>query len=57
MSDSDIILAPVEIEKETDLAWLIDYEGKTYWVPKKECTIERDELSIPFWLAEDKGMI
>ena len=52
-----ITLEPVEIVKDTELAWLVDYEDKTYWVPKSECKIEDGVLSIPFWMAEDKGMI
>lgn len=57
MRDNCIMLSPVEVLAQTELAWRIEYEEKMYWVPKSECEIDDDELEIPFWMAEDKGMI
>lgn len=46
-----------ELVNETELAWLVEYEGKTFWVPQSQCQLKGDELTIPEWLAIDKGMI
>lgn len=47
----------VEYVDETELAWLLDYEGTEYWVPKSLCILKDDEMTLPEWLAIDKGMI
>lgn len=48
---------PVEILNETELAWLVELNGNSYWVPKSKCQIEDGVLHIPEWLAYEKEMI
>lgn len=57
MSEDLITLPDVTVENETELAFLVCYEDKTYWVPKSHCWFEDGNLNIPFWMAESKGMI
>jgi len=52
---------------DTEKAWLVDIvgdEGSPIWVPKSVCSLEQNfgkynsyELTIPEWLAKEKGLI
>jgi hypothetical protein len=44
------------IQKETEKAWLVLIEGQKLWLPKSKCSIEGSEVSIPKWLAKQKGL-
>lgn len=56
---------PVTIEcsklHETDKAWLIDDGDQQVWVPKSQCRMRQTgptyELTLPEWLAKEKGLI
>lgn len=48
---------PVELVNDTDLGMLVEWEGRTFWLPKSICILEGDELRVPEWLAYDKEMI
>lgn len=61
---SDLVDVTVVVEHETDKAWLVNDGGKTkVWVPKSKGEIERNRdgrtwtLTMPQWLAEDKGFV
>lgn len=49
--------AKVIHESESGRAWLVDTGSMTCWLPKSQC--ERDGLTItmPRWLAEEKGLV
>lgn len=49
--DIDDILA------ETDKAWLVSIGGDEHWLPKSMCEIYNDQVTMPEWLAEKKGLI
>lgn len=55
-----------DLLRETPAAYLIDFGGDEYWVPKSliedeniERTLKRDMIScaVPEWFAIEKGMI
>jgi len=53
----------VEIESETDQAYLVNDGDKTVWLPKSQIQSETFEgevlatLEIPEWLAVKKGLV
>lgn len=55
----------VLLKSETPKAWCVqDENDDEHWVPKKLCGLVREEgtmetyvLSIPEWLAKEKGLI
>ena len=70
---SDLVDVTVRKHAETPLAILISDDGvqsNAVWIPKSQCEIERVEdnrvedsgrslwtLTLPKWLAKDKGLI
>lgn len=46
-----------ELITETDDAWLLDIDCEEMWFPKSVCTIEDTYITMPEWLADDKGLI
>lgn len=49
----------VGIEHETDAAYLFSTDSDDVWIPKSQVrglVLERSELWIPKWLAEEKGL-
>lgn len=55
---SDLIEIACILQHETERAFLIDAGGeKPVWVPKSQCEFEDGTLTLPEWLAKDKGMI
>lgn len=40
------------LNSETDKAWNITIDGKNYWLPKSQCSVEKKEkeVYIPDWL-------
>lgn len=53
----DIIELECDLEHETDGAYLVDYDGSDFWVPKSLCVYADGVLQIPEWLAIKKEMI
>ena len=45
------------IVKETDKAMLIKIGDNEYWLPKSQITVDGDDVSMPEWLAIDKGLV
>jgi hypothetical protein len=43
---------------ETESAWLLTVEDEDIWFPKSQCSIgtENEEISVPTWLAIEKGL-
>lgn len=66
---SDLIDVTVQKHAETAKAFLVSDDGdksKAVWIPKSQCEIEAKacvggedfyELTLPEWLAKDKGLI
>lgn len=63
---SDLIDIMVEKHAETDKAVLVSDDGdneKAVWIPKSQCEIVPSkingifEITLPEWLAKDKGLI
>lgn len=46
-----------ELITETDEAWLLDIDCEEMWFPKACCRIEDNYITMPVWLADDKGLI
>jgi hypothetical protein len=45
----------VTVKKETAKAWLVGHpDGEDSWIPKSQCTIEGDKLTVPGWLKDQK---
>ena len=59
---NDTVDVTVDLHHETEKAWLVS-EGKSepVWIAKSQGEIEREGrtyvLTIPTWLAENKGLI
>lgn len=45
-----------ELKAETDKAYLVVIEGDEYWLPKSQCELEDDTITMPSWLAEKNGL-
>lgn len=61
---SDLVDLAVVLKRETDKAWCVDAGGSAdVWLPKSQCELERggagraDTLTLPEWLAKEKGLI
>lgn len=65
--EEDAVCSFDEIVKVTELAILYDFGGEQIWIPKSQI-IDSEEvlnrfgvvsgkITIPFWLALDKGLI
>lgn len=52
-----MITLECELISETELAYLVDFDDERYWVPKSQCVFKNGELTMPEWLAIDKGMV
>ena len=48
-----------ELICQTEKAWLFLIEEKEHWLPKSQCKIDEEDkvISIPDWLAEEKGLV
>lgn len=51
-------------EKDTDAAFCVSIEEeefgkdlKLFWLPKSQCSMEDNVLTVPEWLAASKGFI
>ena len=61
----EMIEFDMEYRHETDLAVLVDDGDDQYWLPKSQVQYDDGEYEkgdimtvyIPFWLAEDEGLI
>jgi hypothetical protein len=59
---SDLIDIACELKHETAAAYLVDAgEREPVWLPKSQCELYRTErgdiVTMPFWLAREKGLI
>lgn len=66
MAKSDLVDLEVHLHHQTDKAWKVSLDGddkNAKWVPKSQCQMEDSDdggskkLSLPEWLAQDKGLI
>lgn len=54
---SETIEINAELVHETDLAWLIDDDGKRVWLPKSQCEYDgKVTFTVPEWMATEKGL-
>ena len=59
MTRSDLVDISGEIRGETERAWRF-FDGTIYvWLPKSQCEWDENthEMTMPQWLAQDKGLI
>lgn len=57
---SDLIDVAVQIHAETAKAWLVSDTGEKIdakWVPKSQAELADGVLTLPEWLAKEKGLI
>ncbi len=53
----------VDVHNETEKAYQVSIAGERerFWVPKSQCDVTvrgmLEYLSIPIWLAEEKGLL
>lgn len=61
MSDPELIDVTVALKHETAKAWLVSDGAKDVWVPKSQGDLADDgkvfTLTLPLWLAKDKGLV
>jgi hypothetical protein len=52
-------LDPVLYVHDTEKAWLLEYEGEQFWIPKSRCEYDREEqvLTLDEKLAIDKELV
>jgi hypothetical protein len=56
--ESDLIEIAVILVGESEKAWKVDAGGeKPAWLPKSQCEFEDGTLTLPEWLAKEKGLI
>lgn len=62
--ESDLVDVAVVFKRETEKAWCVNAGEKAdIWLPKSQCELERggaskaDTLTLPEWLAKEKGLI
>lgn len=63
----DLVDVDVTVKHETEKAYLVDFVGsfgskEAAWVPKSQADVERKTatrsvMTLPQWLAEEKGMV
>lgn len=48
-----------EFVRETPQAWVLVIDNEEFTLPKSQVTYEEgdDEIEIPDWLAEDRGLL
>lgn len=59
---SDLVDVTVTFVRESERAWCVNDGTKDVWIPKSKGELERQargvcELTIPEWLAKEKGLI
>ena len=54
--EEDVDIDIDELKTETDKAYLVIIEGDEYWMPKSQCELVGDTITIPRWLAEKNGL-
>jgi len=61
--DGDFVELTVDLEHETDLAYLVSIDGQQAWIPKSKIEDfdlikgQTYKMIIPEWLAEKKELI
>jgi hypothetical protein len=48
-----------DVEFETEEAWLLVIGNLLKWLPKNQCSLDRDEktVAVPEWLAIREGLV
>lgn len=57
---SDLIECAVQLHHETPKAWLVSDDGEkenAVWIPKSQAEMANGLLTLPEWLAKEKGLI
>lgn len=57
---SDLIDCAVQLHHETPKAWLVSDDGdrkRAVWIPKSQAEFAEGVITMPEWLAKDKGLI
>ncbi len=61
MPTHELIDVTVALKHETPKAWLVSDGAKDVWVPKSQGKLHDDgkthTLTIPLWMAKDKGLV
>jgi hypothetical protein len=50
-----VTLEATEI-RETDAAWLLEIDGEEIWLPKSQVEWDGEYVTLPEWLAEERGL-
>lgn len=57
---SDLIDCAVQLHHETPKAWLVSDDGdkaRAVWIPKSQAEFADGVVTMPEWLAKEKGLI
>lgn len=56
--DDPVTLQVDALVRETEKAWLLQIDGEEVWIAKSVGQLDEanDEVTIPEWLAEEKGL-
>jgi hypothetical protein len=58
MREPKLIDLNVTVLDSREKAWLVETEdGQEAWVPKSQAELDDDVLTLPEWLAIEKGLI
>lgn len=55
-SRADLVDVPATLVAETEKAWQVDLGGDIHWLPKSQVEFDGQTLTLPKWLAEDRGI-
>lgn len=54
---SDLVDVAGAVKRETEKAWLIDFGDGEIWLPKSQVEVTDNIVTMPEWLALNKGII
>lgn len=55
--DSKLTDIAVELRHETPRAYLVFDGAREVWLPKSQCEFADGTVTLPEWLAKEKGLI
>ncbi len=56
-SRSDLVDIPAKLIAESEKAFQLDLGGDVFWLPKSQVEFDGRTLTLPKWLAENRGIL
>lgn len=57
MSEEGLDFHVEELVKEFPKSWVVIIDGETYSFPKSKCELGGLTITVPAWIAKDRGLI